>query len=99
MFNQRCQHPGESIADYVVKLRRLTATCNFGELMDDALRDRLVCGLASENVCCRLIAVADGTSTFAKAVELAQSFEQADKNAKAVKGAEVALNKLLTLPC
>ena len=49
MFNQRSQHPGESIADYVAELRRLATTCKFGDFMDDALRDRLVCGLRSEN--------------------------------------------------
>ena len=98
MFNQRCQHPGESIADYVAELRRLATTCNFGNFMDDALRDRLVCGLASENFRRRLLADADGTTTFAKAVELAQSFEQADKNAKAVKGADAALKKLSAVP-
>ena len=29
-FNQRNQHPGESVAEYVAELRRLTATCKFG---------------------------------------------------------------------
>ena len=80
------------------ELRRLASTCNFGEFMDDALHYRLVCGLASENFSRRLLADADCTTTFAKAVELAQSFEQADKNAKAVKGAEASLKKLSTVP-
>ena len=98
MFNQRIQHPGESIADYVAELRRLATTCNFGDFMDDALRDRLVCGLRSENSRRRLLADADGTTTFARVTELAQSFEQADKNARAVKGAEASLQKLSVTP-
>ena len=48
-FNQRCQHPGESVADYVAELRRLAATCKFVTSLDDALQDRLVCGLCSES--------------------------------------------------
>ena len=98
MFNQRCQQPGESIADCVAELRRLASTCNFGDFMDGALRDRLVCGLTSESSRRRLLADADGTTTFAKATELAQSFEQADKNAKAVKGTEASLKKLSVMP-
>ena len=67
MFNQRCQHPGESIADYVAELLRLANTCNFGDFMDDALHDCLMSGLASEEAfLCRLLADADGTTTFAK---------------------------------
>ena len=66
--------------------------------MDDGLHDRLVCGLASTKFCRRLLADADCTTTFAKAVELAQSFEQADKNAKAVKGVEAALKNRLQSP-
>ena len=66
--------------------------------MDDAVHDRLVRGLTSENFRRRLLADADGTTMFANAVELAQSFEQADMNEKAVKGAEAARKKLSTVP-
>ena len=98
MFNQRRQHPGESIADYVAELRRLAATCNFKDFIDDALCDCLVCGLANESSHRRLLTDADGTTTFAKAVEMAQSLEQADMNARALNGQEVALKRLSANP-
>ena len=98
MFNQRSQHPGESIADYVAELRRLASTCNFVDFLDDALRDRLVCGLVNESSHRRLLADADGTTTFARVTELAQGFEQAEKNAKAVKTTEASLKKLSVTP-
>lgn len=79
LFNQRSQHPGESIADYVVKLC-LASTCDFSQFLDDTLRNCLVCGLSSE------VHIANSSltqkTTFAKVVELAQIYEQAHKNAK-----------------
>ena len=99
MFNQRSQHPGESIADYVAELRRLASTCNFAHFLDDAMRERLVCGLVNESCHRRLLADADGTTTFARVTELAQGFEQAENNPKAVKTTEASLKKLSVTPC
>lgn len=39
------QGENEKVADYVVRLKRLASTCNFGGFLDEALRDRLVSGL------------------------------------------------------
>ena len=47
-FYRREQNIGESVADYEAELRRLATLCDFGEYLDQALRDRLVCGLRSE---------------------------------------------------
>jgi len=91
-FHRRDQAVGETTAEYVAELRRLAATCEFGEFLNDALRDRLVCGLRNESVQKRLLSEAN--LTFAKALELAQSMELADKNAKALKGTESAVRKL-----
>ena len=44
-FYKRQQRQGESMADYIAELRRLATTCEFGAFLDDALRDKLVCGL------------------------------------------------------
>ena len=44
-FNNRDRKPGQSIAEYIAELRRLTAHCNFGTILQDMLRDRLFCGL------------------------------------------------------
>ena len=47
-FHRRNQGPEESIADYVAELRRLASRCKFDAYLDEALRDRLVCGLRSD---------------------------------------------------
>ncbi|KAG0439224.1 hypothetical protein HPB47_016714, partial [Ixodes persulcatus] len=39
--------PGESIADYITELRRLSEHCGFGSTLDDMLRDRLVYAVVS----------------------------------------------------
>ena len=47
-FNRRSQQMGETISQYAVAIRQLSMICKFGPFLDDALRDRFVCGLSSE---------------------------------------------------
>ena len=49
-FYKRGQKDGAYVADYVITLKRLSATCDFGVFLKQALRDRLVCGLRDENI-------------------------------------------------
>ena len=51
IFHQRVQMPGESVNDFLVELRRLARTCDFNQFLEEALRDRLVCGLANKRSC------------------------------------------------
>ena len=45
-FYRRTQIVGESVAEFVLAaLRKLSIHCKFGDFLDEALRDRLVCGL------------------------------------------------------
>ena len=83
-FYQRSQKPGEMIADFVADLRRFSIKCEFGEFMDQALRDRFVCGARSEALQKKLLTEAD--LTIKRAQEIAQSMESADLNAKDLKG-------------
>ena len=76
-FNSRTQKPGESIATFIAELRRLAEHCQFGQTLDEMLRDRLVCGIADSRVQCRLLAEPD--LTLKKALELAQAQEMAEK--------------------
>ena len=56
--------------------------CAFGDTPNDALRDRLICGMRSESAQKRLLA--ESKLTFKKALELAQGMEAAERNAKAL---------------
>ena len=47
-FYKRDQQPGESLTTYIAELRRLAVSCKFGDSLNDALRDRFVCGLRNK---------------------------------------------------
>ena len=48
-FYKRTQKEGESVAEYVAKLKELLTHCQFEAYLNAALRDRLVCGLRKES--------------------------------------------------
>ena len=49
-FHKRNQKDGETVALYLAELKRLGERCKFGEFLEDALHDRLVCGLRSKAI-------------------------------------------------
>ena len=49
-FHHRNQQEGETVAQYMAALRKHSERCDFGDYLEQALRDRLVCGLRSEIV-------------------------------------------------
>ena len=81
-FHKRCQNHGESVAEFVAEVRRLAARCSFGNYLDEALRDRIVCGLNSEAMQKHLLTEND--LTLPKTIDIAQSMETAQKDAKAL---------------
>ena len=44
-FYSRQQQSEETVAEYLAELRKLAINCEFGNFLEDALCDRLVCGL------------------------------------------------------
>lgn len=44
-FHRQCQHTDELITGYVAELQRLVTNCEFGKNLEQALQERLVCGL------------------------------------------------------
>ena len=76
----RSQREGETIAEFVVELRRLSEHCKFGDTLDDMLRDRVVCGIRGVRLQRRLLA--ESELTFKKAFEICQATELAHKNAQ-----------------
>lgn len=93
-FWSASQCADEPVAEFVVRLKRLSSTCKFGAFLEEALRDRLVSGLHSRlsRIQTQLLAVRDLTFAVAKSKCLAE--EMASLANKDYMGEEVNTNKL-----
>lgn len=78
-FHKRHQRKDENVSDFCVAIQKLAEHCQFGTTLSDTLRDRLVCGLASEQIQRRLLTETELTYERAKAIALAA--ETATKDA------------------
>lgn len=81
-FHQRKQQPHETVADFIVELKKLAATCEFSTFLTEALRDQLVAGLRTEGVRCRLLAMPDDEVTWERACSVAIAMEAATQDTK-----------------
>ena len=90
-FYKRDQLPGESMCDFDAALRKLATHCRFGEALEEALRDRFVCGLRHNAIQRRLLTETD--LTYSKALDVARSIEAAEANSKAFKATEPSIKK------
>ena len=77
-FNSRVRHTGESVASYVAELHHLSEHCEYGDTLNDMLRDRLVCSIADS--CIQRALLAEKELTFDKIYEKALAMESTEKN-------------------
>ena len=87
-FHQRTQHEGEDVASFMAALRRLADKCAFGTHLEEALRDRLVCGLRSTDTQRKLL-TKDGL-TLKSAYETAYGLQAADRRASELQALKAA---------
>ena len=85
-FHQRKQHQGESIADFVVSLRTLAATCQFPteEIKEDLIVDQMIEGCQDQEVVKELLKRKD--ANLKDALELAQGIEASKYNRSEIRG-------------
>ncbi|XP_039887198.1 uncharacterized protein K02A2.6-like [Simochromis diagramma] len=79
-FDSRSRKPNETVMEYVAELRRLAQDCNYGNTLQQMLRDRIVCGIKDDRIQRRLLSEID--LTFDKALSIAVAMETANKNAQ-----------------
>ena len=76
-FFKRVQQEQETLANYLAELRKLAKHCNFGNYLDTALRDQLVCGLRDRKTQRELLCTPN--LTLAMASEKARATETATR--------------------
>lgn len=59
MFYQRNQHEGESFDLFLIDIKRLSRTCEFGAAENEMLRDRIVLGVTDKKLQTRLLETAN----------------------------------------
>ncbi|KAH7933553.1 hypothetical protein HPB49_013869 [Dermacentor silvarum] len=79
-FNRRLQQDGETVAAFVVELKRLVTSCGFGAFLDEAFRDRFVAGLCDKETQAEVLK--NSKLTFRNACDIARSIELARKESR-----------------
>ena len=83
-FNSHAHQAEETVSTYVSELHLIAEHCNFGESLDDMLRDRLVCGKNTEQI--QHCLLAESKLTLKRALDIAQSLETVAQNVEALLG-------------
>nr|XP_029720499.1 uncharacterized protein LOC115262237 [Aedes albopictus] len=86
-FRFKCRKQGderaeESIDDYLIALRKLAITCNFGNYLNTALRNQFVFGIRDRGIQARLLEVRN--LTLDRAREIAVSMEASAKGGQEI---------------
>lgn len=70
-FFLREQKPGEKVDSYVTELRDLSSTCDFGDLTDSLIKDRIILGIKDLSIKDRLLRTKD--LMLSKALEICRT--------------------------
>ena len=73
VFNTCTQEPAEGIDQYMTRLRQLASSCDYGNLTDDMLRDRLILGTKDSAARARMFRETD--LTLARAIDMCRIAE------------------------
>ena len=84
VFNTRKQLPSETIDHYVTDLRNKARSCEFENLTDGLIRDRIVCGIVDDQVRARLLREKD--LTLQKAVDICRASDASASQIKLISG-------------
>lgn len=87
IFNTTSQKTGETIDEYVVRLRRLAESCEFGSLKDSLIRDRIVIGTTDESGRERLLRERP-VPNLTKVIDSLRAFEISKTHKIAISGKE-----------
>ncbi|XP_040360123.1 uncharacterized protein K02A2.6-like [Ixodes scapularis] len=87
-FYHRTQKEGESAQEFIVQLRRIADKCNFGNMLDRMIRDRIVCGIRDTDV--QKLLLAQPKLTLQETERIVRAAEAATQGAQEIKQPEPA---------
>lgn len=90
-FNKRERNSEESVSDFIVEIKGLSQSCDFGDFLDSALRDKLVCGVNHNIVQSKLLS--ESRLTFEEACKIARGIETTSSDLQTLRG-EAQVNKV-----
>jgi hypothetical protein len=82
-FNKRDQESNETVDAYYTALRTLAKTCNFGNLEDNLIRDRIVLGVRHNSTRKKLLQVSK--LTLQQSIDICRSCEKTSKQLESMK--------------
>ncbi|KAE9542264.1 hypothetical protein AGLY_003391 [Aphis glycines] len=77
-FKERRQAANETVIQFITGLKKMSGHCEFGTVLDDALRDQVIWGIRDSNIKKRLLS--EGSLTFKKCIELSLAMESANND-------------------
>ena len=95
-FNSRVQGPDEDIQKFVADLRTLAASCEYGNLKDELVRDRVVYGINNDNV--RFLLLKEKKLTLERAVELCMLNERSKEHSSLLQSKTVETHEIRHKP-
>ena len=81
-FHNRSQEPCETIDAYATAVRSLADTCSFGNLKEEMIRDRLVCGISDNGLRKKLLQ--ESQLTLEKCMDYCRAAEAANSQLKEI---------------
>ena len=91
VFNSTVQEPNDSFDAFVNRLRKNASSCNYGNLCDEMIRDRIVIGLQDNQQRARLLREAD--LTLERTLTLCRTRELAQQQLQKIEGESVHFAK------
>ena len=86
-FYKRDRLQNETVTEYLAALNSLSEFCDFGEKLDEYVRDRLVCGIGNERILQKLLSIRD--LTLKTATDNAIAIEAACRDTREIQGSKV----------
>jgi hypothetical protein len=77
-FNKRCQREGEPVEDFIHDLHHIAERCNYGNLREELIRDRIVVGVCDDRLSEKL--QSQSKLTLAEAIRISRQAESYDLN-------------------